>query len=313
MKKLLRGCMAVALAVAMMVTSAAATYANDAISVSINGQAVVFSDQSPVIVDCRTLVPVAGVFQALGFDVEWNGETRQVTLTRGNDVVVIIIDSSTFTTNGVNHNLDVPAQLIGSRTMLPIAAVLRSVGYEVDWDDSARTVLVSGGTAVAFTPIPTPPVQPVTQPPIQQTPPIAQPTGTHPAYITIGGETFNTNETNLILRGKNLSCADIVPLRYMTSLTNLALNNNQISDITPLYGLTNLISLRLSNNQISDITPLAGLTNLTYFDLDFNQVSDLTPLAGLTSLQFFSYAGNPITDLSPVSHVERVTYYSLDW
>jgi len=37
------------------------------IGVTINGTPVVFEDQTPVIIDGRTLVPVTDVFRALGF------------------------------------------------------------------------------------------------------------------------------------------------------------------------------------------------------------------------------------------------------
>jgi len=102
-------------------------YANE-ISVTINGQQVSFADQGPVIIDGRTLVPVRGVFEALGFDVGWNQTTQTATLTSADYAVIITVGSSAFTTNGISHNLDVPAQIIGGRTMLPIRAVVESVG-----------------------------------------------------------------------------------------------------------------------------------------------------------------------------------------
>ena len=119
--------------------------ANNTITVTVNGQAVVFADQGPVIVDGRTLVPVAGVFQALGFTTQWHPDTRQVTINRDTDTITLTIGSRTFTTNSTSHTLDVPAQIIGGRTMLPIAVVLRSVGYEVNWDGVSRTVAISYG------------------------------------------------------------------------------------------------------------------------------------------------------------------------
>ena len=58
-------------------------------------------------------------------------------------MVVVTIGNSTFTTNGTSHKLDVSAQIIGGRTMLPIRFVLESVGYTMDWDDATRTVIIS--------------------------------------------------------------------------------------------------------------------------------------------------------------------------
>ena len=122
-----------------------ATYASEQpISVTINGERVIFADQNPVIVDSRTLVPVRGVFENLGFDVGWASDTRQAILTSDTHTVVITVGSATFTVNGVNRTLDVPAQIIGDRTMLPIRAVVESVGYFVDWDAATRTVLITG-------------------------------------------------------------------------------------------------------------------------------------------------------------------------
>jgi len=115
---------------------------NDAITVTINDTPVIFADQPPVIVNGRTLVPVRGVFEALGFDVTWNEQTRQATLSRADATIVITINSATFTTNGISHILDVPAQVIGGRTMLPIRAVLESMGYDLGWEEATRTVLI---------------------------------------------------------------------------------------------------------------------------------------------------------------------------
>ena len=118
-------------------------YANDEISVTIDGVVVDFEGQPPTIVDGRTLVPVRGVFEALGFEVDWDSDTRTVSLTSDIYVVLITVDSATFTTNGTSYTLDVPAQIINGRTMLPIRAVLESIGYFVDWDSTTRTVLIS--------------------------------------------------------------------------------------------------------------------------------------------------------------------------
>jgi uncharacterized protein YkwD len=89
------------------------------------------------------------VFEQLGFDVGWNQEIRQATLTGAEYVVIITVGSDTFTTNGVPHPLDVPAQIVNDRTMLPIGHVLRSVGFGVDWEGATRTVLITTPQTVA--------------------------------------------------------------------------------------------------------------------------------------------------------------------
>src|SRR4028119_1947868 len=68
----------------------------------------------------------------------------------------------------------------------------------------------------------------------------------------------------------------------LSSLTELFLDNNQISDIKPLESLTNMTVLFLDNNQISDIKPLESLTNLAWLVLKNNKISDIKPLESLT-------------------------------
>lgn len=113
------------------------------VRVAVNGRYVIFEDQGPEIVGGRTLVPARGVFEALGFNVNWNSEAQQATIVSWDRVVVVTAGSATFTANGVSNTLEVPAQIIGGRIMLPYRAILESIGYTVQWDEASRTVRVS--------------------------------------------------------------------------------------------------------------------------------------------------------------------------
>ena len=114
------------------------------ISVEIDGKRVEFEGQQPVIVNGRTLVPVRGVFEQLGFEVTWETHyPNTATLISDDYTVHIEAGSTAFTVNEESYTLDVPAQLINGRTMLPIRAVLEAVGLYVAWDAVRQTVLVS--------------------------------------------------------------------------------------------------------------------------------------------------------------------------
>lgn len=138
----------------MLIPLAVSANVNDTIKVTIDGHEVYFPDQNPIIIDGNTLVPVRGVFEALGWRVNWDRDTSTALLNRGHVNIGITIDqpffkvfiydpASPFPGHGVLHDLDVPAQLIGGRTMLPLRAVLESVGYTLDWDGATRTVLIT--------------------------------------------------------------------------------------------------------------------------------------------------------------------------
>ena len=120
-----------------------ATFPVPPIVVTINGQRVNFADQAPVAVDGRTLVPVRGVFEMLGFDVDWDNATNTAIISSVDYEMRITIGSNVFTVNGTEHNLDVPAQSIGGRTMVPIRLPLESVGKEVDWNGATSTVIIT--------------------------------------------------------------------------------------------------------------------------------------------------------------------------
>ncbi|MCL2362742.1 MAG: stalk domain-containing protein [Defluviitaleaceae bacterium] len=116
--------------------------ASDAITVTIDGEDVEFEDQAPIMVGGRVLIPVRFVFGDLGFVPDWNRSTRTATLTSDDYEIVIVIGEYEFTVNGEVHELVVPAQLIGGRTMLPMGSILMSIGIVPGWDGSTRTVTI---------------------------------------------------------------------------------------------------------------------------------------------------------------------------
>jgi len=130
---------AAVLALALGIFMPAALQASE-VNISIDGVQVQFADQEPVIVDGRTLVPLRGVFEALGFTVDWDQDTLTASLVDANYEVLITIDEDNFTANGWERALDVPAMLMEGRTMLPIRTVLETVGFGVAWDEDTNTV-----------------------------------------------------------------------------------------------------------------------------------------------------------------------------
>jgi alpha-tubulin suppressor-like RCC1 family protein len=139
MKRIL--CLLVALAMVVLIAPIT-VHASD-ITVTINGVRVNFPDTQPVTVNGHILVPVRAVFEALGFEVAWDGTNRTATITRDNDIIRMTLGSTTFYVNGRRERLDIPAQSIGGRTMIPLRQPLEAVGYNVKWDGASRTMLVS--------------------------------------------------------------------------------------------------------------------------------------------------------------------------
>jgi len=115
---------------------------NSDIKVIVNGTALTF-DQPPIIENSRTLVPLRIIFEALGAEVDWDQTTQTVTAIKGDATVTLTIGSDMLNKNGEQIKLDVPAKIVGSRTLVPARAVAESFGAEVGWDQNTQTVTIT--------------------------------------------------------------------------------------------------------------------------------------------------------------------------
>lgn len=118
---------------------------NSGITVLYNGTRVSFHayDQNPEIVDSRTLVPLRAIFESMDAEVTWDQATQTATAVRGGITVSIAIGSNTLYKNGKAIEVDVPAQLINSRTMVPARVIAESFGANVQWNGNGYTVLIT--------------------------------------------------------------------------------------------------------------------------------------------------------------------------
>lgn len=112
------------------------------VSVFVDGNRLNF-DQPPVMVGGRTLVPLRGIFEALGATVVWDAPTRTVRAQRDATSIELTLGSTMATVNGQPVTLDVPAQSVGGRTMVPLRFIGEALGADVDWRPATRTVLIT--------------------------------------------------------------------------------------------------------------------------------------------------------------------------
>ncbi|MDR5683886.1 MAG: copper amine oxidase N-terminal domain-containing protein [Armatimonadota bacterium] len=136
--------LAAALAVALVGTP---SLSQTGVRVFVDGERVTF-DQPPVVIGGRVLVPLRGVFERLGATVEWEASTRTVLAVRGGTVVELPVGSRIARVNDRPVTLDVPAMIVGGRTLVPLRFVSEAMGARVEWREATRTVLIwSGGLA----------------------------------------------------------------------------------------------------------------------------------------------------------------------
>lgn len=128
--------------VSFLLASLILTATAGAVDLYIDGE-LIGTDTPPTIVDGRTLVPVRVIFEAIGATVEWDAATRTATGIRNDVTVIIQIDNPTAYVNGEARTLDVPAQLINGRTMVPARFVSEAMGCEVTWYQKTQTAAVA--------------------------------------------------------------------------------------------------------------------------------------------------------------------------
>jgi len=125
------------------------------VNVTIDGVVQKF-DQSAIIKNGSTLVPLRGVFEGLGAKVEWNNATQTVTGTKGSTVIKLTVGKSTATVNGKIVTLSAKAEIINGSTMVPLRFIAEALGAKVEWDAGSYTALISSSGGSVVTPTPTP-------------------------------------------------------------------------------------------------------------------------------------------------------------
>ena len=89
------------------------------------------------------MVPLRAIFEALGASVNWNDETKTVTSKKGDTEVSLQINSNQLYKNGEVKELDAPAILYNSTTLVPARAVAEAFGCDVQWNSDARIVEIT--------------------------------------------------------------------------------------------------------------------------------------------------------------------------
>lgn len=137
----MRRWLAVLLMLTMMLVPALAQ-AETAVRLVVDGVEVQ-TDVAPVLENDRTLVPIRAVTEALGFEVEWDQETRTATLTKGETTIQLTVGSPEAVVNGEKVALDVAPFIVSDRMMVPVRFVAEEIGLLVDWEQETRTVLIT--------------------------------------------------------------------------------------------------------------------------------------------------------------------------
>lgn len=135
-------------------------------SVVVDGRIVTF-DQPPAIIGGRLLIPLRGVFEQLGAQVEWQPSGGIIVARRGATAIVLRPGNRTARVDDRPVTLDVPAVIVNGHTLVPLRFVGEALGAKVEWEPVNRVVYVTspgqtGPPALSVPPLAPAPPAPVT-------------------------------------------------------------------------------------------------------------------------------------------------------
>lgn len=122
------------------------------IRIQVNGEKLQL-DVEPIIEKDRTLVPLRGVMEKLGAQVDWDEQQRLVEVATDELSIQLVADEDTAKvikkTDEASElrvetiKLDVPTRIVDSRAFIPGRFVAETLGAQVDWDENLRIVNIT--------------------------------------------------------------------------------------------------------------------------------------------------------------------------
>lgn len=136
-----------AISILMIFLMVSMTYAETPADVIITLDGEIMTLEEPVFIrNGRTLVPVRYLLEPLGLEVNWDHERFVATGEKEGLYIEMPIGSRYATVNGETFILDSAAEIINSRTYVPLRFVAESTGATVLWDGETNSIAITSGT-----------------------------------------------------------------------------------------------------------------------------------------------------------------------
>lgn len=120
---------------------------DNTVDVEVDGVKIKFKDAKPFInKEERTVVPVRFIAEALGAEVDWNGETRTVLIDQDERHIELKIGAMEAIVNLETVKFDTKAEIYFDRTFVPLRFVSEALGAIVGWNGETRTVTIDTKT-----------------------------------------------------------------------------------------------------------------------------------------------------------------------
>lgn len=104
-----------------------------------------FMEVAPYLKNGYSYIPLRCLALALNVpesDIVWDAAAQQVTITRGETLVEVTVNSNKLVVNGEPRSMDAALELKEGRIMLPARYLAEALGAEIGWDGQTSTVVL---------------------------------------------------------------------------------------------------------------------------------------------------------------------------
>lgn len=132
----------------------------------------------------------------------------------------------------------------------------------------------------------------------------------HFNYINAGANalTHFQNLTKLkILQATKAGITTVDPIKHITTLTHLFLNENALTDHAQIANLTNLQELQVNKTGLSNLSWIQNLNQLNLLGIMDNGIADFEPLVSLKQTLKKLYARTTTMDDEDMVHIAQLT------
>ena len=99
-------------------------------------------DVAPQIVNGTTLIPLRGLFEEMGAEVIWHGESQEIEVIKDGITVKFRIEDNRVFSDGLRYNAIVAPRIVDGRTLIPLRIVSEILGYTVGWDGATQKITI---------------------------------------------------------------------------------------------------------------------------------------------------------------------------
>ncbi len=104
-------------------------------------------NQDAYIKNGTTLVPMRGIFEALGASVQYDNNSQKVTgVKEGKNIVLTVGNKKAYIkSNGATSSVELshPTEITNGSTMVPLRFISESLGADVQWDSISQSVKIT--------------------------------------------------------------------------------------------------------------------------------------------------------------------------